>query len=70
MLCVYAVYLQSASMSASRYLVLDAGNEELATYYEKAYGFQRAREGNRRSLRLYKSTKTIREELAELGLLD
>lgn len=61
MLCVYAIYLESGAFAASRYLVLDAGNESLAKYYQEGFGFKR----NSNTLRLYMTTADVRANFSE-----
>lgn len=64
MACVYVKHLEAASLSGSKFLVLDVQHDTLASYYRERFGFLHATGGNGLG-RMIKSTKTIEAELEQ-----
>jgi len=62
MSCVYAVHLAAAQQTGGNFLVVDAREPELVSYYEK-FGFVRSRQVQNGLTSLYRPTSAIQADL-------
>lgn len=63
MLCVYSKYLEAADVTGAKFLVLDAQEPGLVTYYDARFGFAHATQQDGRT-KMYRPTSAIRQDCA------
>lgn len=65
MACTYSKHVQAASLSGSKFLILDVHNEQLLEYYSAWYGFLEATDQGALT-RLLRPTSAIRRDVTAL----
>jgi hypothetical protein len=63
MACVYAVHLSSVEQVGGKYLIVEAREPRLVTYYEQRFGFVRSLQARDSLVSLYRPTSIIEADM-------